>query len=215
MHPGNMVVSKLLDENTANIEKAKSLTASLSAAQMNWRPQPGNWSIAQNLDPPELQLRGGGIMQRVILPLCLCLAAIAPSSAIAQMNPGDPHVPGAVACNDSPTPGKRPPNTDCAVLLHKTFDILPPGPLVWRFENFSTIDGAQRAATPASVVLEAAGKVWLLTLAAKGDRSKGATLIAETEFLPPIPRGPSYEIVVSQANLGPDANVMTHKHSGP
>jgi DinB superfamily len=43
------MVTKLLDENTANIEKAKSLTAGLSAAQMNWRPQPGKWSIAQNL----------------------------------------------------------------------------------------------------------------------------------------------------------------------
>ena len=43
------MVSKLLDANTANIEKAKSLTAGLSAAQMNWRPQPGRWSIAQNL----------------------------------------------------------------------------------------------------------------------------------------------------------------------
>ena len=44
------MVSKLLDENAANIERAKSLTAGLSAAQMNWRPQPGKWSIAQNLD---------------------------------------------------------------------------------------------------------------------------------------------------------------------
>jgi DinB superfamily len=44
------MVSKLLEENTANIEKAKSLTAGLSAAQMSWRPQPGKWSIAQNLD---------------------------------------------------------------------------------------------------------------------------------------------------------------------
>ena len=44
------MVSKLLDENAANIEKAKSLTAGLSSAQMNWRPQPGKWSIAQNLD---------------------------------------------------------------------------------------------------------------------------------------------------------------------
>ena len=43
------MVSKLLNENTANIEKAKSLTAGLSAAQMNWRPQPGKWSISQNL----------------------------------------------------------------------------------------------------------------------------------------------------------------------
>ena len=44
------MVSKLLDDNTANIEKAKSLTAGLSAAQMSWRPQPGKWSMAQNLD---------------------------------------------------------------------------------------------------------------------------------------------------------------------
>ena len=43
------MISKLRDENTANIEKAKSLTTGLSAAQMNWRPQPGKWSIAQNL----------------------------------------------------------------------------------------------------------------------------------------------------------------------
>ena len=42
-------MSKLLDDNTANIEKAKSLTAGLSAAQMSWRPQAGKWSIAQNL----------------------------------------------------------------------------------------------------------------------------------------------------------------------
>jgi len=48
MCPENMV-SKLLDENTANIGKAKSLTAGLSAAQMSWQPQPGKWSIAQNL----------------------------------------------------------------------------------------------------------------------------------------------------------------------
>jgi DinB superfamily len=48
MCPENMV-SKLLDENTANIEKAESLTAVLSTAQMSWRPQLGKWSIAQNL----------------------------------------------------------------------------------------------------------------------------------------------------------------------
>jgi quercetin dioxygenase-like cupin family protein len=154
-------------------------------------------------------------MARFILPLCLCCAVIAPGSAIAQMNPGSPHVPGAVGCDDSPTPGKRPPNTDCAVLAHKNFDALPPGPLVWRFENFPTTDAAQRASTPASAVVEAGGKVWLLTLAAKGVRSKGATFVAETELLPPIPSGASYEIVVSEANLGQEANVMTHKHSGP
>jgi len=53
-------VSKLLDDNTANIEKAKSLTAGLSSAQMSWRSQPGKWSIAQNLDHLNLAARGLG-----------------------------------------------------------------------------------------------------------------------------------------------------------
>jgi quercetin dioxygenase-like cupin family protein len=63
--------------------------------------------------------------------------------------------------------------------------------------------------------VEAGGKVWLLTLAAKGGHSEGATFVAETALLPPIPSGPSYEIVVSEADIGPEAKVMTHKHSGP
>jgi quercetin dioxygenase-like cupin family protein len=154
-------------------------------------------------------------MTRFILSLGLCLAVIAPGSAVAQMNAGDPHVPGAVGCTDSPTPGRRPPDRDCAILLHKNFATLPDGLLVWRFENFPTTEAARGASTPASVVVEAGGKVWLITLAAKGGRTQGATFVAESDLLPPIPSGPSYEIVVSEANLGPAAKVMAHTHSGP
>ena len=154
-------------------------------------------------------------MPYFILSLGLCFAVIAPGWAIDQMDAGDPHVLGAVGCKDSATPGKLPPNTDCAILLHKNFDVLPPGPLAWRFENFSTTEAARRVATPASAVVEAEGKVWLITLAAKGGHTKGATFVSETELLPPIPSGPSYEIVVSEARLGSEAKVMVHKHSGP
>ena len=154
-------------------------------------------------------------MKSLVLSACICSTLLSSVPALAQMTGGNPHVLGAVGCDDSPTPGKLPPNTKCAVLAHKNFDALPPGPLVWRFENVPTMDAAQRASTPASAVAEAGGKVSLLTLAAKGGRSKGATFVAETEVIPPIPSGPSYEIVVSEANLGPEAKVMTHKHSGP
>ena len=154
-------------------------------------------------------------MPRYLLPAYICFAIIGSGSALAQVNPSDIHEHGAVACIESPTPGKRPPNAECALLLQKKLSSLPAGPLVWRFENFPTTKAAQDAGTPASVVVEAAGKVWLLTLASKGSRSKGGTLVAETEPLPPIPPGPSYEIVVAEADLGPEANVPTHKHSGP
>jgi len=154
-------------------------------------------------------------MKNLVLSACICSTLLSSVPAVAQMTGGNPHVPGAVGCDDSPTPGKPPPNTDCAILVQKNFDALPPGPLVWRLENFPTTDAAQRASTPASAVVEAGGKVWLLTLAAKGVRSEGATFVAETELLPPIPSGPSYEIVISEANLGPEAKVMAHTHSGP
>jgi hypothetical protein len=67
----------------------------------------------------------GWVMPRFILPLALWFAVIVPGSSLARMDAGDPHVPGAVVCADSPTPGKRPPNLDCAVLLHKTSAIPP------------------------------------------------------------------------------------------
>lgn len=120
-----------------------------------------------------------------------------------------------VGCGDSPTPGKRPPDYDCAILMKKEVATLPSGPLVWRFENFSTTEAARLAETSASVVVEAGGKVWLLTLSNPNGHSKGAIFMAETERLPAIPVGPSYEIVAFEADLGPEAKVMTHKHSGP
>jgi quercetin dioxygenase-like cupin family protein len=156
----------------------------------------------------------GAAMPRFLPSVCI-FVVIAPGSALAQMNPSDVHMHGAFTCNDSPTPGKRPPNTDCAILVHKNFSTLPSGPLVWRFENFATPKAAQASTTPASVVVEAAGRVWLLTLSSKGGRSKGGTFVAESELLPPIPPGPGYEIVVAEADLGPEANVSVHKHSGP
>ena len=90
--------------------------------------------------------------------------SVAPSAALAQVKPSDIYNHGAVTCIESPTPEKRPPSADCAILLQKKFSSLPPGPLVWGFENFSTLKAAQDASTPASVVVEAAGKVWLLAL---------------------------------------------------
>jgi len=147
--------------------------------------------------------------------VCICLTLIAPGWVFAQTNPPDGHEHGAVVCNESPVPGKRPPNMDCAMLVHAKFSVLPSGPLVWRFENFPTKEAAQNAATPASAVVEATGKIWLLTLSSKGGRSKRGTFVTETDQLPSIPSGPSYEIVVYEADLGPEANVPVHTHSGP
>ena len=90
--------------------------------------------------------------------------SVAPSAALAQVKKSDIYEHCAVTCIESPTPGKRPPSADCAILLQRKFSSMPPGPLVWGFENFSRLKAAQGASTPASVVVEAARKVWLLAL---------------------------------------------------
>ena len=154
-------------------------------------------------------------MMHPLRSACLCFALITPGWLLAQVKPSDGHEHGSVLCNESPTPGKRPANMDCAIIAKTKFSSMPAGPLVWRFENFVTKEAAQGVATAASVVVEAAGKVWLLTLASKGGRSKGGTFVAETDQLPPIPSGSSYEIVVHEADLGSEAIVPVHTHSGP
>lgn len=124
-----------------------------------------------------------------------------------------------VDCPDSPTPGKRPPDAGCAIVAHKVFTALPQGPAVMRVETFVTTETAQHAATPASVVVEAASEVWLLSIASPGERSKGGNFVTEVGPLPPIPAAASYELQVADADFGPAMNPAiskaVHTHSGP
>jgi len=69
---------------------------------------------------------------------------------------------------------KGPPSESCTILVHKQFTSLPKDPIVLRLENFPTTEAAQSVATPASTVVEAVGKIWLLILATKGERSPAA-----------------------------------------
>jgi hypothetical protein len=75
-------------------------------------------------------------MKSLVLSACICSTLLSSVPTIAQMSPGNPHVLGAVGCDDSPTPGKRPPNTECAVLVHKNFDTLPPRSLSLALREF-------------------------------------------------------------------------------
>jgi quercetin dioxygenase-like cupin family protein len=88
--------------------------------------------------------------------------------------------------------------------------------VVLRVESFPTREAAEPVATPASIVVEAVGKVWLLTFAKKGEGSQGGQFVTEIGPMP-IPSAPAYEMVVAEADLGPDINALPlqHKHSGP
>jgi hypothetical protein len=102
------------------------------------------------------------------------------------------------------------------VLVRRQFSSLPPGAVVLRIETFSTREAAEPATTPAGVVVEAVGKVWLLSLANKGEKSQGVQFVTEIGPIP-IPSSPCYEMIVSEADLGSEINSLPlqHKRSGP
>jgi hypothetical protein len=104
-------------------------------------------------------------------------------------------------------------------LAVKPFRILPEGVLYLRFENFPTTNAAQRTATPTSAVVEWAGKIWLITLGQRGQRSSGGTFVAEIGPVPPVPRAASYVLDVNEADFGADMKAQVarqvHTHPGP
>lgn len=104
-------------------------------------------------------------------------------------------------------------------LAVKPFSTLPSGVLYLRFENFPTTGAAQRTVTPASAVVEWAGKVWLITLGPKGQRTPGGTFVAQIGPVPPVPRAPGYVLDVNEADFGADMKAQVarqvHTHPGP
>ena len=158
-------------------------------------------------------------MRYLLLSACTSLVLIVPGHTGAQATQEHPTAHALVPCGDSPTPGKRPANMDCAVLARKQFTALPKGPLVLRLENFLTIEAADHASTPASAVVEAVGKVWLLTLGSKGERSQGGKFVTEIGPIPAVPQAPTYALQVAEADFGPEMNARVskavHTHSGP
>jgi hypothetical protein len=98
-------------------------------------------------------------------------------------------------------------------LSEKKVPELPPGPLFWRIENFSTLSQAQAAVSPWSLVAESAGKVWLFTLGPAGGSSAGGTKVAE---FGPIPRvvAPQYLLRINEASGPPGSITPVHTHPG-
>jgi hypothetical protein len=98
-------------------------------------------------------------------------------------------------------------------LAEKKVSELPRGELFWRIETFGSLEQANAAAGPWSLVAESAGKVWLFTLGS-ADASPGkGTKVAE---IGPIPRVSAnrYLLRINDAS-GPSGSVTrVHSHPG-
>jgi hypothetical protein len=98
-------------------------------------------------------------------------------------------------------------------LAEKKVAELPAGPLYWRVENFAALEQAQAAAGPTGLAVQAAGKVWLLTLSAKGGATPGATPVAEVGPLPKVVAS-QYLLRINEASGPPGAVTPVHTHPG-
>ena len=98
-------------------------------------------------------------------------------------------------------------------LAEKKVSQLPPGPMVWRIENFPSLDQAKKAGGEWSLAVESAGKVWLFTLGAAGGKTPGGTKVAEVG---PIPRvsAPLYLLRINEATGPKGAITSVHAHPG-
>ena len=111
-------------------------------------------------------------------------------------------------------------------VAQKKIKQLPPGPLFWRVENFSTLADAKAAVGPdgwnpasvtyettTSLIAEVAGKVWVFTLGPKGARTPGGSKVAEIGPVPPITAN-EYLLRVNYGSGPPGSKTPTHTHPG-
>ena len=111
-------------------------------------------------------------------------------------------------------------------VAQKKIKQLPAGPLYWRVENFPTLADAKAAVGPdgwnpasvsyettTSLIAEVAGKVWVVTLGAKGASTPGGTKAAE---IGPVPRisAPEYLLRLNYGSGPPGAKTPVHSHPG-
>ena len=98
-------------------------------------------------------------------------------------------------------------------LAEKRVDRLPEGTLFWRVENFASASEAAASASPWSLSVQAAGKVWLFTLGPQGGASERGARVVEVG---PIPRvdATEYLLRINEATGVPGSMTPVHTHPG-
>ncbi len=98
-------------------------------------------------------------------------------------------------------------------VVEKKVSSLPDGPLYWQVENFPTLAEATAAAGPTALAAEVEGKVWLITLGAKGAPTHGGSAVTEVG---PVARitAPEYLLRLNNAVAPTGTHTSTHTHPG-
>jgi hypothetical protein len=101
----------------------------------------------------------------------------------------------------------------CWIIARATLR-LPQQPLYWHLDNYASRAAAEAAIAPASTVVEALGKVWLLTIADAEWRAPGGERVAQIGPLLPA-RAEQHVAVYMETMLPAGFAAPIHRHSGP
>jgi hypothetical protein len=126
----------------------------------------------------------------------------------------------------SSSPAETGPKYVVKPVAEKKLSKLPDGTLYWCVETFPTLVEAKAAvgpdgwdpaavsyATKTSLIAEVAGKVYLVTLGAKGTSTPGGTKLAEIGPLPPL-SAPEYLLRLNYGSGPPGSSTPVHSHPG-
>lgn len=101
----------------------------------------------------------------------------------------------------------------CWILSSTHVGKLADGPIFWTLDVYPTKASAEAAAKSGTVV-EALGRVWLLTVGEKAKVQPGGSRVAEIGPLP-VKAGVDYTAQYRESILPPGAVSRTHLHAGP
>jgi len=126
------------------------------------------------------------------------------------------------AANAQPVPGGRcRPATErtqeigCWILANEPIGQLSGTQTFWHLDTYATRAAAESAKTARSTVLEALGKIWLLTIQEQGWRAAGGVHVTTIGPLPIRPGSYAVQSQYMEAIFTPGMTAPTHTHSGP
>ena len=101
----------------------------------------------------------------------------------------------------------------CWILAHEVLRHLPPGALYWHLDSYPTRAAAEADKVGRGTVIEATGKVWLLTIAEAGWRPRGGVRAAQ---IGPLPTSAGeHAAIYMETMLPPGFAAPIHRHPGP
>ena len=146
-------------------------------------------------------------MGTVVATGCLLAVLASPSTASAQVDPRR-GPPGCVPVTE------RQIERGCYILVSEPLGELPARALHWHIHAYPSRAAAEAGRETRGTVVEALGRVWLMSIAEAGYRARGGEHVAEIGPLPTT-AGMSYTASYMEAIMLPGAVTGVHHHPGP